>query len=321
MREAGLLPGIVSPTRGSIDSHSTWLTQPITYAQLTYLFRSGLAASSAHQPTATFNSLRRVLPSLGNCLGLDDQEMQSISNWQEVVKAPGGSHMAKASFPMGRHYAEGKHESSAWLKGRMLEAFRVMALRRLTKLRDRAPYSSSARILPAGSWTWSDLREEVQAHARSCTEPHSFRSCPLAQRYSLPALRLDDHRPLPVESTRQTILDSLSMPLRFGVSRLFMLHSFARPLRLGVSRHHRSNNHDAHLHHHQLRVTMTKTYDNGSPCHPRKTQRRRVKQTTSLATLPGSWLVRQDENQVEQCTWFSPSPHLGSLSRGVTISA
>ena len=170
MREAGLLPGILSPTRGSVDSHSKWLTQPMTYAQLTYLFRSGLAASSAPQPTATFNSLRRVMPTMGNCLGLADEDMQSISNWQEVVKAPGGSHRAKASFPMGRHYAADKHESSAWLKGRMLEAFRVMALRRLDKLRDRAPSSSSARIMPAGSWTWSDLREEVQAHASSYAE-------------------------------------------------------------------------------------------------------------------------------------------------------
>ena len=80
---------------------------------------------------------------------------------------------------MGRHYAEGKHESSAWLKGRMLEAFRSMAVQRLSKLPVRAPDPAAARLMPAESWSWSDLREEVQARSCSGTELSELPQPPL----------------------------------------------------------------------------------------------------------------------------------------------
>ena len=63
----------------------------------------------------TYNTLRRALPSIGEAASFTTPELQSLSNWTEVVKGAGDETRAgeRASHPTGRVYAGGKWTTAA----------------------------------------------------------------------------------------------------------------------------------------------------------------------------------------------------------------
>ena len=53
---------------------------------------------------ATYNQLRRFLPTLGIILEVDDTEQQAIGNWTEIVQGGGGDRQkGRAKKLMGHH--------------------------------------------------------------------------------------------------------------------------------------------------------------------------------------------------------------------------
>ena len=64
---------------------------------------------------ASYNTLRRALPSIGEEASFDQAEMQSLSNWTEVVKVNSDSSRTpmRASHPTSRLYAGGKWITAA----------------------------------------------------------------------------------------------------------------------------------------------------------------------------------------------------------------
>ena len=77
------------------------------------LLRIGLEREAALG--VTFNTLRRTLPSVGEAVSFSTEEMQSLSNWTELVKGAGSDETKtlKASHPTSRDYAGGKWISAA----------------------------------------------------------------------------------------------------------------------------------------------------------------------------------------------------------------
>ena len=119
-------------------------------------------AARTDQPTATFNSLRRVLPTLGNCIGLDDTDHQSLSNWQDIQHAPHGGKRGRAAFPVGHHYADGPHEQRAWIKLSIMTECVAKGKERLNTL-NISDDPGAPRWMPRDAWTWSSLRATWQA--------------------------------------------------------------------------------------------------------------------------------------------------------------
>ena len=62
---------------------------------------------------ATYNTLRRSIPSIGEAAAFSPEDMQSLSNWTEIVKSAGSDKELKATHPTSRTYAGGKWVTAA----------------------------------------------------------------------------------------------------------------------------------------------------------------------------------------------------------------
>ena len=85
------------------------------------LCQSGLEVSSAQR--ATYNRLRRFVPTLANTMRLPPFDLQAVGSWTELPQGGGADPQvtkAKAVVPMGIHYAGGKTARSAQVKQRRL---------------------------------------------------------------------------------------------------------------------------------------------------------------------------------------------------------
>lgn len=107
-------------------------------ARLLELFRGllvqvGVPVDAAQ--TATYNRMRRCMPTMANCMLMSKDELQAIGNWTEL---PEGGHgdpslkKSKANTPMGLHYAGGKLERSATTKRKCVARFLQMMQKKLT---------------------------------------------------------------------------------------------------------------------------------------------------------------------------------------------
>ena len=100
--------------RGRLTADAPWQPRPMQQPKFLELLR-GVLLDAGYGETgaqrASYNTLRRFLPSLGEVLGFDDKEAQSISNWAEIAKGV-RLHEARASHPMARHYAGDKHATA-----------------------------------------------------------------------------------------------------------------------------------------------------------------------------------------------------------------
>ena len=110
--------------------------------------------------SATYNRLRRFLPTIANVLGLDVPDLQAIGNWVEV--AQGGfqdpqTRKARASIPMGVHYSAEKVLRSVQVKQRCVDR-----LLHLWKVKQPSLALTEEGLLPRDSWMWEEV---MMAHA------------------------------------------------------------------------------------------------------------------------------------------------------------
>ena len=127
------------------------------------LMQCGLDTHSARG--ATFNRLRRFMPTLCNVLELPDVDAQAVGNWSEVPQGGGlTAPRNKASTPMGRHYAGHKVMRSAVVKVRLLDRFfELWQLQKSTL--------TPEGLLPVDSWTWKELQDLHAKMPWSSDEP------------------------------------------------------------------------------------------------------------------------------------------------------
>ena len=116
------------------------------------LMQCGLDARSARG--ATYNRLRRFMPTLGTVLEIKDVDAQAVGSWTEIPQ--GGGTIAprpKAAIPMGLHYGGHKVLRSAVVKTCLLERFLA-----LWQLHRQHVTLTPEGLLPADSWTWADFQ-------------------------------------------------------------------------------------------------------------------------------------------------------------------
>ncbi|CAJ1461140.1 unnamed protein product, partial [Effrenium voratum] len=100
---------------------------------------------------ATYNRLRRFMPTLGNILEVSDHEAQAIGNWTENPQGGLGAR-PRACATMGMHYAGFKTLRSAQIKVKLVERFL-----QLWKIKAKDVALTPEGLLPAHSWTWPEL--------------------------------------------------------------------------------------------------------------------------------------------------------------------
>ena len=139
--------------------------KPMTRARFLELFRGSLVTMGVEfraSQSATYNRLRRFLPTIANVLGLDVPDLQAIGNWVEV--AQGGfqdpqTRKARASIPMRVHYSAEKVLRSVQVKQRCVDR-----LLHLWKLKQPALALTEEGLLPRDSWMWEEV---MMAHTRT----------------------------------------------------------------------------------------------------------------------------------------------------------
>jgi len=137
--------------------------KPMTRARFLELFRGSLVTMGVEfraAQSATYNRLRRFLPTIANVLGLDVPDLQAIGNWVEV--AQGGfqdpqTRKARASIPMGVHYSAEKVLRSVQVKQRCVDR-----LLHLWKVKQPSLALTAEGLLPRDSWMWEEV---MMAHA------------------------------------------------------------------------------------------------------------------------------------------------------------
>ena len=117
---------------------------------------------------ATFNTLRRFLPTCGEVAGMDLTELQSLSNWSELPKGV-GSNTSRAALrnPTSRTYAGDKWTSAALNRQALIVLADTVAKdefptgklatndipwNEIRKSRDRLDSSWQAAV---GGWPWA----------------------------------------------------------------------------------------------------------------------------------------------------------------------
>ena len=173
--------------------------KPMTRARFLELFRGSLVTMGVDfraAQAATYNRLRRFLPTIANILNLDTPDLQAIGNWVEV--AQGGfqdpqTRKARASIPMGVHYSAEKVLRSVQVKQRCLD--RLMAL---WKLKQPSVAMTEEGLLPRESWMWEEV---MMAHS---TAPPTKGGLDDIEFEAIP---VEDETILPVEETELAPLE------------------------------------------------------------------------------------------------------------------
>ena len=186
------------------------VTRKMSRARFLELLRGVLIEIGVHREeagVAAYNRLRRFMPTLANCLSFDPQAMQAIGSWMEIPCHGGPAPAAKsarASMPMGLHYAGHKVARSGRVKAHALKCFMHLAKKKVATL----PLSPVG-LLPPNCWSW----EEFAATAANT----NFDKLPADDPPELPGerpLAVDDPAMLPLENTEpaQAEIDSPITP-------------------------------------------------------------------------------------------------------------
>ena len=102
-----------------------WRNVPMGYNEIVRILRAALedaGDSKDTAATATFNTIRRFLPTAANVLRFDVQTSQAIGSWEEVPQGDGPA-LGKAIRPMSLHYSAELALSSGEAKMEVLNAF------------------------------------------------------------------------------------------------------------------------------------------------------------------------------------------------------
>jgi len=139
------------------DSTPFTVGKPLSRSRFLELLRGTLLEVGVPREEATsagYNRLRRFLPTLGNCLQLDKQSMQSLGNWVEIP-AGGGPQPAtkeKATIDMSTHYSGQKTHRSAQVKMAIMDHLGTLFRRKQGELAFNAE-----GLLCRDAWGWEEL--------------------------------------------------------------------------------------------------------------------------------------------------------------------
>ena len=138
------------------------INRPMSRGRFLEVFRGALVQCGLGVPAAkgaTYNRLRRFLPTLANVTELDDTDAQAVGNWTDIVQGGGRSTpRPAATLPMSRHYAGGKTVRSATVKLKLVNRFL-----QLWEVHCQSIALTAEGLLPAHSWSWAEL---AALHAR-----------------------------------------------------------------------------------------------------------------------------------------------------------
>lgn len=119
---------------------------------------------------ATFNRLRRFVPTMANVMELPDLDLQAVGNWCELPSGGGrdpASKKPKGATPMGVHYAGSRVSRSLQVKRRCVD--RLMSLFQHKK---GELAMTEAGLLCRDSWTWAEvsaLHRLIPDEVSACT--------------------------------------------------------------------------------------------------------------------------------------------------------
>ena len=143
--------------KGGLRQGCRWLTSRMPQRRFLELFRGllvtvGMPVATAE--TTSYNTLRRGLPSIAECLEFGDSELQSIGNWADIPKGR-EKEKAKASHLTARIYAGDKDTSAAVNKHKAVIAVHLAAASWAKRggVTGKAPTE-----WPPDSFTWTELR-------------------------------------------------------------------------------------------------------------------------------------------------------------------
>ncbi len=130
------------------------------------LCQSGLDVAAAQR--ATFNRLRRFVPTIANVMKLPALDLQAVGSWTELPQGGGADPQvakAHAIVPMGLHYAGGKTARSAQVKQRCLcRPLQIFHARSSDWAR------SPEGLLVPHCWKWPEFEAMIQSIPEAVVE-------------------------------------------------------------------------------------------------------------------------------------------------------
>ena len=115
-----LLPDIVLDKEGRtgvFNGNARWdFSRAMSYSKFVDLLQGlllSLGMARKEVLGVTYNTLRRCIPSIGEAAAFSQEDMQSLSNWTEIVKGADAGKQLKATHPTSRAYAGGKWITAA----------------------------------------------------------------------------------------------------------------------------------------------------------------------------------------------------------------
>lgn len=155
------------------------------------LCQSGLEVASAQR--ATYNRLRRFVPTIANTMRLGALDLQAVGSWTELPQGGGADPQvakSKAVVPMGIHYAGGKTARSAQVKQRCLCRLLQIFNQRTTELA-RTPEG----LLVPHCWKWPEFEAMVEMIPEAVFEPE----VPLDIPEVIPPASVEESSSAPIE--------------------------------------------------------------------------------------------------------------------------
>ena len=174
------------------ESTAFWGTRKMSRGRYLELFRGALVkcgVDPAQAQRATFNRLRRCLPTMANALRLPPSDMQAIGNWVEIPEGgcSDGQKKPRGSMPMGILYSGGREHRSATVKLRCVTRFIQLLMKKLPTIA-----LTSDGLFPADSWRWHEFVDDHASIPEAVDPP--------AEEPPLPLVIDEEEKPLEVES-------------------------------------------------------------------------------------------------------------------------
>eukprot|EP00435_Cladocopium_sp_Y103_P065745 s568_g27.t1 len=131
--------------------------KPMSRSRFLELLRGALVqigVPPADAGGAGYNRLRRFMPTLANCVGLEGPDLQAIGSWVEVPAGGGPNPRVKsrACWLMGRHYGGNQCHQSALVKRAILQRFWAIFRKKLGDLA-----MTEVNLLARNAWTWEEF--------------------------------------------------------------------------------------------------------------------------------------------------------------------
>ena len=158
--------------------------KPMSRARFLEVMRGALVqvgVDFAQAQAATFNKLRRFMPTMANVMELPDLDLQSIGNWTELPAGGGRDPSARKPrgvLPMGVHYAGSKVHRSLQVKQRCVDRLLALYHRKRSELA-----MTEQGYLCRDAWQWAEVAALHQSLPEELT--------PLAQTATLGAIEVD----------------------------------------------------------------------------------------------------------------------------------